>query len=628
MPLLVLASAAVLFASTLAALWLPMRGSIERLLTILLLGQVIASSILLILGMGLRTLDPGLIAASASAVAVAMVLVLGRDGRARVRTAARQTSRDISTFGRPVVRFGPVVALAVVVALALAWRLVLAVRLPILDWDGLNYHVTTVDVWIQGGMIGRVPQQVYSDGYPASGELLTLWSMVFTHTDRLATLTGFFGLALATVATTGLARRLGADRRMAAFVGLLLAGVPAIIVSLGTTYVDLLASGEIAAAWYLGLAALRERDRRRYRTLIFLMACAVGLAIGIKVPFLGLGAVLGIALAIDAVRRALIARRPVQAGIDLAIMAIPVLLLGGLWYVKNMVVFGNPLWPFQVGPFDGIWPLAPIGSYIPIELEGYGQLEAIVRSWTADMWLVDYKYDVRFGGFGTAWVPLLIAAGGGLGLLIRDRYLAPIVVIVVPVVLTLAMPAAWWPRYTFYLAPIVLALTAITMTRSRPRLAAMFGFALVILVAWSLVVASARANFNMRPSGDRRPATQGLIGLITQPGGEHRRLGYWGDCAGFRTIPSGARVATDDFVFQHLIVGHEIDRILAPQVSRTTDPDILRAQVAERNVGWLVLYSDGPAIQAARSDPTRFRVVGPVCLGAELVEVIGSESGP
>ena len=537
MPLLILASAAVLFAATLAALWLPIRGSIERLLTTLLLTQVIASAILLALGMGLRTLDPGLIAASAVAVAVAMVVLLGRDGRARVRSTAAQTRRDVARFGGSVIRFGPIVALSIVIALALAWRLVLAIRLPILDWDGLNYHVTTVDVWLQDGMIGRVPQQIYSDSYPATGELLTLWSMVFTHTDRLATLTGFFGLSLSMVATAALARRLGADRRMASFVGLLVAGVPAIMVSLGTTYVDLLAAGEIAAAWTLGLAALRERDHWRFRTYIFLMACAVGLAVGIKVPFLALGAVLGFALVIDAVRRAGIARRPGQGAIDLSIMAIPVLLLGGLWYLKNLAVFGNPLWPFDVGPFDGIWPLAPIGTYIPVELEGYGQIESILRSWIADIWLLDYKYDVRFGGFGTAWVPLLIAAAGGVGVLIRDRYLAPLIVIVVPVVITLAMPAAWWPRYTFYVALMVLALTAVTMTRARPRVTVTFGFALVVPIAWSLLVASARANFNMRPSGDRRPALQGLVALISQPSGEHRRLGYWGDCVRIRGYP-------------------------------------------------------------------------------------------
>lgn len=627
MPLLVLASAAVLIAASVVALWLPLRGAVERLVALLLLCQVIASGILLLLGMGLRTLEPGLIAGAAVLVAVGAAVAPGRTGRTRIRAVAARTCRDIVTQGRHTIRFGPLIALMVVVALALAWRLVLAIRLPILDWDGLNYHVVTVDVWIQSGLIGRVPQQIYSDSYPAGGELVTLWSMVFTHGDRLATLTGFFGLALAMVATIGLARRLGGDRRSAAFVGLLVAGIPAVVVSLGTTYVDLLATGDLAAAWYFGLAALRERSQRRYRGLLLLTACGVGLAVGIKVPYLPLGAVLGIALVLDALRRARAVQSVRQATIDLAIMAIPVLLLGSIWYFKNLLVFGNPIWPFQLGPFAGIWPLVPIGAYIPVELEGYGQLESIVRSWVADIWLLDYKYDTRFGGFGTAWVPLLIAAAAAVVLLFRERYLAPLIVIGVPVVITVAtMPAAWWPRYTFFVAPIVLALTAVTMTRARPRVTMSFSFALVVLVAWSLTVASVTANFNMRPAGDRRPAIQGLIGLVTQPGGAHRRLGYWGDCVRFETIPAGARVATDDFVFQHLVVGHALDQILTDRVSPTGDAATLRGEAAERGARWLVLASEGRALAAALSDPASFRVVGPVCLGVHLVEVIAPPS--
>lgn len=636
MPLLAIASAAVIAASAVGVLALPLRGSIERSVGLLLIAQSLVTLILLGAGVVLRTLDPIVLVIGALLSAAVSV---GLAARTDPGASLRQASRDLRHGIRQVARSGPLLALLAIVGLSFVWRTVLAVRLPILDHDGLNYHVVTVDVWLQQGAIGRIPQQTYSDGYPANGELLNLWTMAFPGTDRLATIAVLFALPLAVLSTIGIARRLGADRMAAAFAGLLLAGMPALVVLLGTTYVDVLAAADLAVAWFFGLAAMREPGGPRRRWLLVLAGAGAGLSVGTKLPFLPLGAILGLALLADGVlrRRVRPTASPVGAAAavsgvvrDAVLVGLPAAALGGYWYLKNLLAFGNPFWPYSVGPFAGIWPLAPIGSNLPDELLGAGQVEAVIRSWTADPWLSDYLYDVRLGGFGVGWVPLLVLAIAGLVVLVRARNAAPLVAIVVPVVtMVFAMPQGSWARYTLFVPVAVLALAAVALSRLRRRSAV--ALLLVAATVWSLAVASWRSNLITSPDGRSRSSLTQLVGLVGRDAGTRSRLGQWGACSALEAIPKGARVALEAFptpglrafIFPHLVVGHDLDRVLTDPVEPTTDPVRLRADVGAIDAGWLVLDGAGPTMAAARGDPSTFRVVGPVCRGAELVEVLG-----
>jgi hypothetical protein len=159
----------------------------------------------------------------------------------------------------------PVAILAVASLLSLAWRSALALRWPVLDYDGVSYHLVTVAVWLQDGVIGRVPQRIWSDGYPANGELVSTWLALATGTSSLTTFTGMAGVPLGVIATVGLARIIGAGRRPAILAGLLFGAVPALVLLMSTTYVDTIAASTAVAAWYLGLSAMRAESSRRQR---------------------------------------------------------------------------------------------------------------------------------------------------------------------------------------------------------------------------------------------------------------------------------------------------------------------------------------------------------------------------
>lgn len=182
--LIVPASLVVIAASSVIALALPLRGLLQRLVAAMLLTQAGITLIVLVTGAGLRILDGGALAASALTVALALGgAAVFRTGRATIGERASAVVREgLAELG--ALRRNPILLLLVTAAVAaLAWRLVLALRLPILEFDGFSYHLVTVDVWLQSGFIGRVPQRIWSDGYPANGELLTTWLVAFGRDD-------------------------------------------------------------------------------------------------------------------------------------------------------------------------------------------------------------------------------------------------------------------------------------------------------------------------------------------------------------------------------------------------------------------------------------------------------------
>lgn len=629
--LIVPASLLALAAGGAVAVALPVRGAIERLVAGFLAAQAVITLTLLLAGAALRDLGAGTILGSLvvlSVVAIGSAIRISR--RAGLRARVAEARAEVAASLRAAAADRLVLALAVVAALALAWRFALAIRLPVLDYDGFSYHLVTVDVWLQSGEIGRVPQRIWSDGYPANGELLTLWLMTFGRTDWLAGLSGLLPLPLAALSVTGLARRLGAARQWAAVAGLVFILLPAVIVLANTTYVDNLVAADLAAAWFLGLAAFSVPPGRRRSALLVMTGVAVGLAAGTKTStLLPLGA-FGLALVVAAFAARGDPRTPGQGRLLAAVrtavlVGIPAAVLGGYWYVKDFLVFGNPVWPFTIGPFNGVGPIGSLIVQTPPQLAGMSPWRQVAASWLGDFRAASYTYDTRIGGYGLAW-PVVVALGVvGVALLARSRRFLPIGAIVLPAATTLAvMPMPWWPRLTLFVPVIAMALAALALTRLPRRAGLVLGAVVVLASLVSLGIATRRANATAGPSSASRPSISGLVRLVATGAGDRAELGLWADCRGFEAIPRGATVATDRFNLVHLVVGHDLDRILAPNVEPTADPAVLRAEAAAAGAAYLVLQQDASKA-AVLADPTTFEDLGPVCRSVELVRV---RSGP
>jgi len=621
MPALLIASAAVLVAAVIVAAHLRPRGTVAFVLAVALLADAMIVSTIGVAGLLVRSLSPGVLLASAVAWPLAAVLVARRIRRTPVRWRERSRSSIatvLSTFAYP-----PVAIATLLVVGTLAWRTFLALRLPVVDYDGWSYHLVFVDVWLQHNALTLVPQRPWTAGYPAATEMLTTWLAAFTRTDALTGFTSLLPIPVAIAATTGLARFLGADRRRALLAGLLFGMTPALVALAGTTYVDAASVAAVTATWWLGLRAVRgERDR----SAALLLGIAGGLALGTKgtnvllvAPIL---AVAGLVLVRDLVVRRAGTHTPAVVMGRLALLALPILLLGASWYAKNLVVFGNPLYPFAVGPFHGPTSFTEF-AFVPPQLEGRSWIGQVAASWIADWDQNRYMYNVRPGGLGRAWPVVLVLAVGELLVLVRRRQVAALGLVVLPATVTLlTMPMPWYARLTLFVPGVALPLAAVSLSSLRPRLATLGGLVLVGLAAVSLVFANARPNIDIRaafPEGSGWPAPGRYVEYLLDPS-EARRLGVSlrADCSGFSIIPPGARVAPGGFNLLHAVVGPDLDRILTDPLGPVSGPDTLAAAMRAVGAAWVVTSSGGGMDAVAESAPALFIPHGEICQGGRL----------
>jgi hypothetical protein len=620
---LLLASAAVVIAAVVFAGLLRPRGAVAFVVATALLAQAIVVVTVGAVGLVIRSLSP----ATLLVAALAWVVVAGALAARRpiTRQAWGARARGSGRTLRGAIADPPVAIAAALVVATLVWRTILALRLPVVDYDGWSYHLVFADVWLQHNALVLVPQRPWTAGYPADAELLTTWLMAFTRTDALAGFTSLLPIPLAIAATTGLARALGASPRRALLAGLVFGMTPALVALAGTTYVDAASVAVVAAALWLALRVIRgERDL----ATVLLLGLAAGLAIGTKGTNLvlvspGLIAA-GLVLLRDAVGRDRTGGSRGPAVARVGVLAVAVLALGMSWYAKNWIVYGNPLYPFAMGPFPGPTTLTEF-TFTPPQLEGKGALGQLLHSWTADWGLRRYSYNVRPGGLGAAWPAILVIAAAGLVLLVRRRGVAPITFVLIPAAATLAtMPMPWYARLTLFLPAVALPLAALTIDALRPPLAMVAGLALVAVATVSLTFANARPNIDIQTGTPPHLASvpQYVSFVLRADDARRANVSLRAECAGFEAIPPGSVVAPGGFNLLHGPVGPNLDRTLGDPLPAAGDPPKLAAALRGVGAGWLVTGSGGGPDRIASSAPDLFKPLGAICQGGRLYELV------
>ena len=611
---LVIASGGVLVASIVAASRIRPRGLLAFLLAVGLIAWASVDVIVGFAGLALRNLSPAVLLALSFADVAAVLLWSRRHRPSRSLGDRAQAARSAI---REAVAWPPAAVATALVGASLLWRVVLAVRLPVVDIAGWQYHLVTVDVWLQSNQIERVSQNTWTDGWPAGGELLTTWLAAFTRTDALTGLTGLLPIPLVMVAVAGLARSLGADRRSALLAGLLFGMTPALVALAGTSYVDPATTAAVIATWWLGLRLVRERDR----STALLFGMAAGLAAGTKDTSLFLVLpILGTVVLTPG--RELITGDPTgpwqrlrsPAAHRLGLAFLPLLVLGGLWYVKDLLVHGNPIYPIAIGPLPGLPPLA--FANLPPRFERLTWIEQVVQSWTADWRLTSYLYNQRPGGFGRAWLAIVPLALAGAALLWRARHWRALALVVAPAVVGFVVfPSAWYARYTLFLPGLALALAAVVLGSLRARPASIAGFVLVGLAAISLAATNLLPNISipLHRAGVARAA--GYVAFVlTAPDSKRGDVDLARSCRGFDVLAAGEIVAvTRAYSVPHAAVGQELQRTLAQPFDDPTNGAELLASMRARAAQWLVTNRDDGENAFALADPAHFVAHGKVC---------------
>jgi len=218
----------------------------------------------------------------------------------------------------------------------------LALRLLLQVWffapytgDSLAYPLPKIAEWIRGnGFTGEVGVDRRST-FPAGFELIEAWWVVFLHHDVLIEMAGVEFLMLGAAAVYAIAEGLGWGGRTGAIAALLFALNPAIHFQATSSMND----GAVAAL-VLAAASLIVSGAS---PLLVLLPLALGA--GIKPTFVY--AVPGLALLAALVPRG---EDPGRTS-TLPVLALDVaaVLVGSSWYLRNWVVYGNPIYPMGPG---------------------------------------------------------------------------------------------------------------------------------------------------------------------------------------------------------------------------------------------------------------------------------------
>ncbi|MEA2397188.1 MAG: hypothetical protein QOK25_744 [Thermoleophilaceae bacterium] len=241
------------------------------------------------------------------------------------------------------------IALAALAAIALALNVAAFLRtnanLPILHVDALSFHLPDVASWIQDHSIWSNNEFIprFPTGtYPSNGDVMFLAAVLPFHNDAFVRLVDLPFLALTGVAVYALALELRAPRAVAILFAAALLSIRAVM----SFAVDQIVPDVVLLATLAAGALFLVRHLRTSRTSDLVLG-GVGLGIAFGTKWYGVSVVAAVLASWALV--SLLARRGrgVVARQGLALLGL-VAAFGGVWFVRNWVVTGNPLFPVKV----------------------------------------------------------------------------------------------------------------------------------------------------------------------------------------------------------------------------------------------------------------------------------------
>jgi len=219
-----------------------------------------------------------------------------------------------------------------------AWQL----RYPSIGFDSALYHYAQVAGWIQNGRPGSILFLSYDlpyGNYPLTDEVAMTWAAAISRSFVPLVLWNPLLLLVLGLASWVTVRNLGAPRLPAGLAVAALVSLPLAVHQLNEPQTDV-----PALAWLACTSALCT-GARRTPALMAPALLAAGLAVGTKTtPAVLVAVSLGVGF--------FFARGGLLPLLRwLALAATGAFVIGGMWYTRNLVQHGSPLWPFAAAPW-------------------------------------------------------------------------------------------------------------------------------------------------------------------------------------------------------------------------------------------------------------------------------------
>lgn len=449
-------------------------------------------------------------------LAAATLLAAGLAGLGCAIRVPLPRRKDMRAILAPLFEFmaelrAPGWTLAAMGALAAGAFLLLGIRLPVLDYDGLSYHLGLALHIAQDGDFRYYPgESGYTNHFARGVELLMAKTILATGGFHLVNAVQWVLLPVLVPAGYAAGRALGLDRTHAAVGAFLPLTVPVILYQTSIAYVDLFSTGFFAAGLFAVLGA-RGRGVGPGRVL-WMFACA-GLAMAAKFNAAVLAPLLGVVALLAWGWRPLFGTRRALAVTAMGFMLAAC--VGTPWLVRNWMGWGSPLYPFGVEvagvtlaegvfPLDAARRMAEAGdlydmplrektwlSWSRIDIESWSRLGFLgweLRSVPLSE-LQDHTFghrgDEQMGGFGLAWLlflfPSMLALAvwavvegvrGGAKLELGNPRGGPrweLLAAAAPVAAYLLIVAPWWTRFSIFMPLLGAVCFAAVAERLRRR---------------------------------------------------------------------------------------------------------------------------------------------------------------
>lgn len=217
---------------------------------------------------------------------------------------------------------------------------------PGLDIDTTLYHLPEIAIWIAQGKPGAVVETNVTfpvGAYPITHEVLLAWAGGISRNVGVLLVAGPATMGLLVAALATILRAMAVRAGVAALALAVIITLPFVFDASVRISTDLAAVAWLAVAVAVGLRGIAPEGSPG--AIVFAII-AFGLAIGTKTTIGLVGAVLVGAILWRAHQsQRCLDPRAALAGAAVAVGA------GGVWYVRNLVLHGSPLWPFVSLPW-------------------------------------------------------------------------------------------------------------------------------------------------------------------------------------------------------------------------------------------------------------------------------------
>jgi hypothetical protein len=326
---------------------------------------------------------------------------------------AAPPSPDRTRSPIPMVPLLIALAIALIAVIDFADGARLRLDTGITGFDSTWYHGPFAAGFHQAGdtwSLHHIAPQFMAWFYPANAELFHAIGMNAFGRDLLSPLLnlGWFVGCLLACWAIGRPYRMGPASLALGSVAL---SVPALADQAGEMRNDIVGIFFLLAAVALAVGSRPTSTERGMRTgTLMLVGLAAGLAAGSKLNFLLPAAVMVVGLAAVA--------PPGRRARALAATAVPALLAGGYWYLRNLSHTGNPLpWFDSIGPLGLPGPDQKLGGR-----EQHSVLSYLTDGGVWSDWFLPGLHD----GFGLLWPLLAALALAGLFFALSRRASAPV----------------------------------------------------------------------------------------------------------------------------------------------------------------------------------------------------------